>query len=468
MSNLHTVEKVGGTSMSRFKELMDTIFLGNLKNNNVYNRIFVVSAYSGMTNMLLEHKKTDAPGVYASFAANDGKWKRLLEDVRKKMLEINKSLEPIGLDLKKANDFINERIDGIKACLQDLLRIHSYGHLSKENYLPASREFLSALGEAHSAFNSTLILKANGVNATFVDLTGWKETTTYPINKVIQKAFKKINIETELPIVTGYTKCSEGMMSLFDRGYSEITFSKLAVVTGAEEGIIHKEYHLCTGDPVLFGPEKVKIIGNTNFDIADQLADMDMEAIHSSASKEMEMKNIPIRVKNAFEPEHPGTLISKDYVSPTPKVDMICGRNDMIAIEVHDPDMVGQPGYDFKLLNAFNMFNISYIAKNTNANTITHYVSEDAKYLNKAIEAMQKEFPKAKIKKHEVAVVCVMGTNMAIPGFLSKSANALAEADINILSLDQCLRQVNIQFIVKRNNFEAAQLALHKALVENI
>jgi aspartate kinase len=468
MSGLHTVEKIGGTSMSRFKELMDNIFLGNLKQNEKYNRIFIVSAYSGMTNMLLEHKKTGESGVYASFAKCDGKWKRLLENVREKMFEINHSLESIGLDAEKADSFVNGRVDGIKACLQDLLRIHSYGHLSTENYLPASREFLSALGEAHSAYNSVLILQSNGVNARFIDLTGWKETTTFPINTVIRKAFKKIDLKTELPIVTGYTKCSEGMMGQFDRGYSEITFSKLAVVTGAAEGIIHKEYHLCTGNPALFGTDKVKIIGNTNFDIADQLADMDMEAIHSSASKEMEMKNIPIRVKNAFEPKHPGTLISRDYISPTPKVDMICGRNDILAVEVFDSDMVGQPGYDFKLLGAFNKFGISYIAKNTNANTITHYIGENEKNLTEAIETMKKEFPKAKIKIHKVSVVCVMGTNMAIPGFLSKSANALADAGINILALDQCLRQVNMQFIIKRSEFEQAQLALHKVLVEAI
>ncbi len=468
MSGLHTVEKIGGTSMSRFKELMDNIFLGNLKQNNIYNRIFVVSAYSGMTNMLLEHKKNEEPGVYASFAKCDGKWKKLLEDVREKMIKINHSLEGIGLDVKKADSFVDERVNGVKACLQDLLRIHSYGHLSTDNYLPASREFLSALGEAHSAFNSALILQANGVNARFVDLTGWKETTTSSINKVIQKTFKKIDLNTELPIVTGYTKCSEGMISLFDRGYSEITFSKLAVVTGASEGIIHKEYHLCTGNPDLFGADKVKVIGNTNFDIADQLADMDMEAIHSSASKEMEMKNISIRIKNAFEPEHPGTLISRDYVSPLPKVDMICGRNDILAIEVFDPDMVGQSGYDYKLLGAFDKFGISYIAKNTNANTITHYIGENEKDLSEAIDVMKKEFPKAKIKIHKVSVVCVMGTNMAIPGFLSKSADALAKAKINILALDQCLRQVNMQFVIKRNEFEAAQLALHKALVETI
>jgi aspartate kinase len=94
-------------------------------------------------------------------------------------------------------------------------------------------------------------------------------------------------------------------MTRFDRGYSEITFSKIAVLTHAREGIIHKEYHLCTGDPKLIGTDKVQIIGNTNFDIADQLSDLDMEAIHSKASKDMEQCGIPIRIKNAFDPENP-------------------------------------------------------------------------------------------------------------------------------------------------------------------
>ena len=468
MSRLHTVEKIGGTSMSRFKEVMDNIFIGDMKPEERYNRVFVVSAYSGITNMLLEHKKTGEPGVFASFAGLDDSWKNRIDSVKRKMIEINHSLESIGLNIEKADSFVKERIEGVKVCLQDLLRVRSYGNIRPEDYLPASREFLSALGEAHSAYNSALILQANGINAVFTDLTGWKETATYPINEVIQNAFADIDLSNEMPIVTGYTKCSEGMMNRFDRGYSEITFSKLAVVTEAREGVIHKEYHLCTGDPALFGIDKVRIIGNTNFDIADQLADMGMEAIHPSASKEMEMKNIPIRVKNAFEPENPGTLISPDFVSKHPKVDMICGRDDVIAIEVFDSDMVGQTGYDYRLLGAFNKYDISYIVKNTNANTITHYVKESNRDIAKAINAMNTEFPKAEIKTYKVAIICVIGSNMAFPGFLSKAAASLADAEINILSIDQCLRQVNIQFIVSRTEFKQAQLALHRALVENI
>lgn len=464
----HTVEKIGGSSMSRFKEVMDNLIIGNLKPYEYYNRIFVVSAYGGITNMLLEHKKSGAHGVFSYFSNGDEKWEKALDEVRKRMVSINHSFQNIGLDIKKADDFINERIDGIKNCLRDLIKIRSYGHLSPDNYLPPSREFLSAVGEAHSAFNSTLILQAHDVNAVFVDLTGWKETKTYPMNEVIKQAFSKIYLGIELPIVTGYTKCSEGMMTHFDRGYSEITFSKIAVVTGAREGIIHKEFHLCTGDPILIGQDKVKIIGNTNFDIADQLSDMGMEAIHSSASKEMEIQDIPIRIKNAFEPNHPGTLISRDYVSPSPKVDMICGRNDILAIEVFDSNMVGEVGYDYKLIKVFADNDISYIAKNTNANTITHYVEEKEKNIDKVMQEIKTTFPKADVSAHKLAIVSVMGTNMAFPGFMAKATTALAEANVNILAVDQCLRQVNMQFIVNRDKFREALFALHKKLVEEM
>ena len=462
----HTVEKIGGTSMTMFGDVMNNVIIGSRKGKELYNRIFVVSAYGGVTNLLLEHKKTGEDGVFTKFAKNDPTWVDTLDVVKKEMLRLNRTFENIGLDIEKADNFVSDRIEGIRACLSDLIRIRSFGHFKESDYLPATREFLSALGEAHSAYNSTLILNANGVNTRFVDLTGWKESKSYCFNDMILKSFKDIDYENELVIATGYTKCTEGIMSTFDRGYSEITFSKIAVLTEAVEGIIHKEFHLSTGDPKLIGEDKVKIIGRTNFDIADQLSDMDMEAIHSQASKEMEMKNIPIRIKNTFDPDHPGTLIDRDFVSKTTKIDMICARNDIVAIEVFDSNMVGQSGYDHKLLEHLAKYKISYITKNTNANTITHYVSEKSKNLDKCIAEIQESFPDARVKTAKVAIIAVMGTNMKIPGFLHKAAKSLSDRNINILAFDQCMRQVNMQFIIGREHFKEAQIALHHELVE--
>jgi aspartate kinase len=462
---IHTVEKIGGTSMSRFGELMNNVIIGNRSPGELYNRVFVVSAYGGITNLLLEDKKTGEPGVYGKFAAEEN-WEDALEVVREEMIKCNRSFADIKLDQQVADTFVNERIDGIRQCLSDLMRLRSFGHFKPEDYLLASREFLSAVGEAHSAFNSVMILCEQDINALFVDLSGWKDTDICSIEEMIIKNVKDIDFSACMPIVTGYVKCAEGIMNRFDRGYSEITFSKLAVLTDAAEGIIHKEFHLSTGDPKLMGLENVEIIGNTNFDIADQLADMGMEAIHSKASKEMELKNISIRIKNAFDPEHPGTLISRDYISPAARVEMICGRKDTLAIQVFDPEMVGECGYDWKLLESLKKYKISYIAKNTNANTINHLVPEKSKNIDKCLNKIIADFPTAKVTAKEVAIVTVIGSNMKIPGFLARAASALSDAGVNILALDQSMRQINMQFIVERDDFESAQKALHRELVE--
>jgi aspartate kinase len=466
MSRQHTVEKIGGTSMSRFGEVMNNVIIGKRQGKDLYNRIFVVSAYGGITNLLLENKKTGAPGVYANFATGNTQWVDDLEKVRESMLEYNRSFKDLGLDLAKADSFVAERLDGVRDCLHDLMRLRAFGHFNPRDYLPPCRELLSSVGEAHSAFNSCLILQANGVNATFADLTGWKKDQATTLDAMILETFKDLDFSKELPIATGYVKYQEGIMTRFDRGYSEITFSKIAVLTQAKEGIIHKEYHLSTGDPVLIGKDKVQVIGHTNFDIADQLSDLDMEAIHSKASKEMEQFNIPIRIKNAFEPDHPGTVIKCDYVSPTPRVEIICGRDDILALEIFDPDMVGEVGYDFRLLKHFVKCEINYIAKNTNANTITHFLAQKSNNVRECVKGIEKEFAAAKIIQSQVAIVSVIGTNMNFPGFLCRAAQALAKADINILALGQCMRQVNMQFVVSREDFAKAQLALHEEFVE--
>ena len=455
--------------MSRFGELMDNILIGKRSGSDLYNRIFVVSAYGGITNLLLEDKKTGAPGIYGLFAAGNSDWELKLAETRNRMLEYNKSFESIGLDLKVADDFVNERMDGIRDSLRNILKLRTYGHFRPEDYLPATREFLSAVGEAHSAFNAVEILRKRGVNAVFIDLSGWKENESESIEENIMRHLNGLNFAECMPIVTGYVKCADGIMNRFDRGYSEITFSKLAVVTQACEGIIHKEFHLSTGDPKLMGADRVRTIGHTNFDIADQLADMGMEAIHPKASKEMERNNISIRVKNAFDPEHPGTLISSDYVSPTPRIDMICGRNDILGIEIFDSEMVGQSGYDHRITEILSRHKISYIAKNTNANTITHYVSEKPASLKACLVELEATFKNsAHMSLRKVAIIGVIGSNMKIPGFLAKAAEALSAANITVLALDQCMRQVNMQFIIERDDFQQAQIALHRKLVENI
>jgi len=335
------------------------------------------------------------------------------------------------------------------------------GYVDRTSICLAAREILASIGEAHSAFNSVNILENHGISATYVDLSANDDPEPLTIDERIHTEFEGIDFSKTLVVATGYAKGTEGIMRSFDRGYSEVTFSKIAVEVKAVEAVIHKEFHLSSADPHIVGPEKSVPVGHTNYVIADQLADVGMEAIHPKASKPLELAGINIRIKNSFEPDHPGTLITKDFVGTECRVEIVSGTDRVVAIEVHDPMMVGEVGYDLRVMKVFKKHRISYILKSTAANCITLVIWE-APNLKNALADMQAKFWQVVMKP--VAVVCLLGTNMTVPGLLYKATKALARENVNIVCLSQSMRQVNMQFVIERENYRQAIICLNDAM----
>src|SRR3989339_2087406 len=129
-----TVEKIGGTSMTKFQSVLQNIIIGNRKKNDYYSRIFVVSAYCDVTNMLLEHKKTNTPGVFTLFA-NKKNYNKKLDEVLAKLISINKGFKSIGLDINEADEFITKRIQQAKFYLKNMAVTLSSGYVNKNNIL---------------------------------------------------------------------------------------------------------------------------------------------------------------------------------------------------------------------------------------------------------------------------------------------------------------------------------------------
>lgn len=466
----HSVEKIGGTSMSNYAAIRDNIVLQpSSGSKDYYQRIFVVSAYGGITDRLLEYKKTGQPGIYALFAnaVNDESWRTALSDLKLEMHAINADLFAAGSELERANAFINERLDDTEQCLLDLQRLCQHGHFSLDDHLGTVREMLASLGEAHSAWNTAELLQRDGVNACFLDLTAWQADKHLSLDEHIEQAFANIDLSTQLPIATGYTHSEDGLMASFDRGYSEMTFSRIAVLTEAREAIIHKEYHLSSADPRLVGEQAAVPIGRTNYDVADQLANLGMEAIHPRAAKGLRQQEIALRVKNTFEPEHDGTLITGNYVSDSPRVEIIAGCQNVFAIELHDQEMMGQlEHYDRGILDVINRFHAQIVSKDINANTITHYLATNLKTVQRIIHVLEDMYPDAEIDQTKVAVVSAIGSNMKVPGILAQTVSALAESNISVLAVHQAMRQVDMQFIVNEDDYDQAVLSLHRCLVE--
>ena len=455
-----TVEKIGGTSMSKFHDVLRNIVLGNRTPDQLYNRILVVSAYDNVTNWLLEHKKSEQAGVYTKFY-NHEDYETALDELCSKLIELNRQFADIKLSQAEADQFIKKRFAQARHYLNSIAKVLASGYVDKKDLYLAAREILASIGEAHSAFNSVNILKNNGINAIFIDLCGFYDSEPLTIDERIKRAFKDIDFSKALCVATGYTKGTEGIMRAFDRGYSEVTFSKIAVEVKADEAIIHKEYHLSSADPNIVGKDKCVPVGHTNFIIADQLADIGMEAIHPKAAKPLEMHKINIRIKNTFEPEHEGTLITKTYVSPTSKIEIVSGTDRVLAIEIYDPMMVGEVGFDRDIMEIFVKHDLSYILKSTNSNCITMVVW-DLPLVEDLVDELRNHYEEVNV--HPVAMVCCMGTNIAIPGMLGRAANALHERGINIEAFSQSLRQVNMQFVIRRELYKDAIIALNEEL----
>ncbi|MCK9564177.1 MAG: aspartate kinase [Bacteroidales bacterium] len=467
-TNKHTVEKIGGTSMNNYTAVRDNIVRRGCEARDVYQRIIVVSAYGGITNLLLEHKKNGQPGVYGLFAnANDDNWQMALDELGTRLHAINGELFADPVVRRRADGFIDERLEETRNCLADLQRVCQHGHFALEAHLKTVREMLASIGEAHSAWNLAQLLRQEGINGRFVDLTGWHAEKHLSLDDRIRDAFKDVDLETELPIVTGYAHSQDGLMSSFDRGYSEMTFSRIAVLTGAREAVIHKEYHLSSADPLVVGADNAVPIGRTNYDVADQLANLGMEAIHPKAAKGLRQNGIALRIKNTFEPAHGGTLVTGDYVSATPRVEIIAGARNIYAIECFEQNMAGEiDQYDRDILAIIARFKGQIVTKDITANSITHYLDINLKTAKRIRSEIESQHPESNIQVRKVAILSAIGSDMKVPGILSRAVSALAEENISVLAMHQSLRQVDMQFVIDQDDYDNATRSLHRALIE--
>lgn len=464
---IYTVEKIGGTSMTAFDAVLENILLRpNLP--SLYHRVFVVSAYSGITDALLECKKTGKPGVYQWIAKRDEQWRAALDTVEQRMLLTNEHMFADPMNRLRADKFIRSRISEAKICISNILETCQYGQFSLRHYLPQVREFLSSIGEAHSAYNTALKLKNLGVNARFVDLSCWNSESPKSLDDNIKAAFEEIDVSTELPIVTGYASCKEGLMTTYDRGYSEMTFSRIASLTGADLAIIHKEYHLSSADPKVVGENKVLPLGKTNYDVADQLANLGMEAIHPNAAAGLRESGIELHIRNTFEPEHPGTQICASFVPTADQIQIIAGKEKVFALHLFDQTMVGQvDNVSYELMEMISDARVNLIGKEMNANSMTYYLGGSKESLNKVLYKAEKRFPKASIKGRMVALISVIGSQFDTNHALAQGVLTLVNKGITPIALHSSMRNVNVQFVVCDDQYQQAICALHSEFFES-
>lgn len=142
-----------------------------------------MSAYGGITDLLLEHKKTREAGVYEVFKKGEDDWTRMLKAVKTEMLQLNETMFTDESLLNDVNHFIEQRINQAHSLLENLYSLRGHGHFSIQSHLDTVREMLASIGEAHM----TKLLTLEDINAEFIDLTGWHAEEHQTLDEQILK-----------------------------------------------------------------------------------------------------------------------------------------------------------------------------------------------------------------------------------------------------------------------------------------
>jgi aspartate kinase len=467
----HEVIKIGGTSMTNMAAVLSAIIFQAEYRPHVVNS-FIVSAYGagnpkegimipiGVTDLLLEGKKNNEPGIYSHFVKG-GDYREQIHNTLVELRRINSLYELFGLELKLANEFITEELDNTVVFLSQL----KAGTYFPQQANQIARERLASIGEKHSAFNLSSILSNRGLSNEFVDLSGF-DSSDNQILTIEERIKQKIasHNDSKIKIVTGYTGGVNGIMQNYDRGYSEVTAALYAIECGGPILTILKEFALSSADPKIV--HNVVQILKADYRFANELAMIGMEAIHPKIARMLEDAGIDISVKNILNLHSPATVISSKKMEYEPSIQMVTGKDKVTIITLENPSMGSETNYLGRLCQVFSGYNVLSISSDANKITVIICTKEFGnKDLKDKLEGEFSSEDNNSLHYEDGSLIIAAGSNLNQKGIFARASKALGDRDINIISASQPSNPNSIQFAVDRSEYENGIRAIHREFV---
>jgi len=275
-----------------------------------------------------------------------------------------------------------------------------------------------------------------------------------------------------VPVVTGFIAGdSKGRITTLGRGGSDYTAAILGAALEADEIWIWTDVDgILTTDPRLV--EDAKIIKEISYIEAMELAYFGAKVLHPKTIEPAMEKGIPVRVKNSFKPEVPGTAIVKDQEKSSDIVKAISVKGNAVLLTVSGVGMIGVPGVAARVFKALadEKVNILMISQGSSEANISMVI--DKGDIDNAVRALKEEFIGANIVRdvhynEDVSIIAVVGAGMkGTKGVAARVFRAVAEAGVNVLMIAQGSSEVNISFVVGSEDAKEAAKALHREFIK--
>ncbi len=450
------VLKFGGTSVGSVKSILS---LKNIVENEAKSQpiIVVVSALGGITDKLLATSQLALKG--------DEMWK---EEFKGMVERHHKMIDTIITNPRQREDLFNK----VDALLEQLRSIY-FGVFLIHDLSEKTQDAIVSYGERLSSLIVATMVKGakwmdsrdfiktvqkNGKHVLEADLT----------NKLVRKAFADLPHVTLVPGFISRDAATDEVTNL-GRGGSDYTAAIIAAALDADVLEIWTDVDgFMTADPRVI--KTAYTINELSFVEAMELCNFGAKVIYPPTIYPVCVKNIPIRVKNTFNPQNPGTIIKDKIDNDSKPIKGISSINGTALITVTGLSMVGVIGVNRRIFTALadkgiSVFMVSQASSENSTSIGVREVDADA-----AVRVLNEEFAKEiemgamfpMFAESGLATIAVVGENMKhTPGIAGKLFGTLGRSGISVIACAQGASETNISFVVDSKYLRKSLNVLH-------
>lgn len=448
------VLKFGGSSVGTSSSLAN---VKKVVESTSGKKVVVVSALGGVTDLLLST---------ARLAKNDD---IAYLDQYARIVERHKTvIDGMVPADKKADVRANVRM-----MLEELGNIYK-GVMLLHDLSPRAQKIIVSYGERMSGVIVAAIIK----DAVLFDSTKFIRTKQGPhaeeildtelTNELIAQEFSSRQWTTA--VCGGFLATdANGEITNLGRGGSDYTASIIAAALNAEILEIWTDVDgFMTADPKVIN--NAYVIPQLTFTEAMELCNFGAKVIYPPTIYPVYHKNIPIKVKNTFHPEVPGTLISNESVKSDKVIKGISSINDTALVTISSLCMVGVIGVNSRIFNALtckgvSVFLVSQAASENNTTIAVRNsdatLAADTLRTEFAAELADGMFNDVKVQR-DLATVAVVGENMKLySGVAGKLFNTVGRNGVDVIACAQGAAQTNISFVIDKKSLRKTLNVIH-------
>ena len=450
------VLKFGGTSVGSVKSILS---LKNIVENEAKSQpiIVVVSALGGITDKLLATSQLALKG--------DESWK---DEFQAMVERHHKMIDTIITNPRQREDLFNK----VDALLEQLRSIY-FGVFLIHDLSEKTQDAIVSYGERLSSLIvATLVKGAKWMDSREFIKTVQKNNKhvleAELTNKLVRKAFADLAHITLVPGFISRDATTDEVTNL-GRGGSDYTAAIIAAALDADVLEIWTDVDgFMTADPRVI--KTAYTINELSFIEAMELCNFGAKVIYPPTIYPVCVKNIPIRVKNTFNPQNPGTIIKDKIDNDRKPIKGISSINGTALITVTGLSMVGVIGVNRRIFTALadNGISVFMVSQASSENSTSIGVrDEDA---DEAVRVLNHEFAKeietgAMFPMHAesgLATIAIVGENMKhTPGIAGKLFGTLGRSGISVIACAQGASETNISFVVDSKYLRKSLNVLH-------